>query len=98
MIRIASRLALLAIPVALGGCFVAAPADDYSYSYGPRPMTYDPPVVVGVYPDIDRHYIIEDDRVIVTRPRHYFTDRRYVREYRGRGRHRRWYDHDRDDD
>ena len=84
MLRIASRLGLLALPLALGGCIAAAPVGDYYY--------VPPPVIVGDYPYVERHYVLAEDRVVISSPRnYYFTGPRYVREYRGPGRHRIWY-------
>ena len=96
MNRIYTGAGLVALSLGLGGCFVAAPIDDpyYGSSYD-----YDPPPAVvvqrpyygwrGPRVEVERHYVVENDRVI-----------RHARPYTGRSkrydgdRHRRWYDND----
>src|SRR5262245_21822229 len=88
MNRLYACTGLVALSVGLGGCFVAAPVHEPYYGYSSdcdRPaVVVERPYFAWGGPRIERHYVIENDRVI-----------RHSRPYYKRAdRHRRWYDND----
>ncbi len=92
MFRIASRIALLALPLGLGGCFVAAPYDEPYYS--------GPPAVVLEHPEYRPYYYVPRYRVeehaFVPGQHWVWYGRDRDRHERHERRHDRDHDHERD--
>lgn len=97
MVRTASRIALLALPLGLTGCVVATPYDNGAYYAGP------PAAVVVEHPEVRwaRPTYRVEEHVYVPDRRRYYGDERYVRHDRHDDHDRgngRGHDHDHDHD
>lgn len=97
MFRIASYLALLALPLGLAGCFVPAAYDDDAYYGGPGPGAVVVEPEYRRYPTYEPRYRVEEHVYVPDRHRAWYASDR-SRRYDRNERHDRRHDHDRDRD